>query len=106
MSEREAKLEAEIENLKSEIETLKAEAEDLAAECNGLREEVSDIERDLVRTESALKKYEGITDAADAVDAFCDIVQRPVGKFVYTVPQTAEANRAILALFDSINRNP
>lgn len=42
----------------------------------------------------------------EAIENFCDICERPVGSLRFTVPQTDEADRAILALFDAIGRNP
>lgn len=41
----------------------------------------------------------------DAVDAFCDVIERPVGKLTFIVPQTDEVNRAIRGLHDAIGRN-
>lgn len=41
----------------------------------------------------------------EAIDAFCNVVERPVGKLTFTVPQTNEANRAILGLHDAIGRS-
>lgn len=40
----------------------------------------------------------------EAIDAFCDVVERPVGKLTFAVPATAEASRAIVGLHDAIGR--
>ncbi len=40
----------------------------------------------------------------DAIEKFLDEIHRPVGTQTFTVPQTPAVNRAILALFDAIDR--
>lgn len=41
----------------------------------------------------------------EAIDAFCDVVERTVGKLTFIVPQSAEVDRAILGLHDAIGRS-
>lgn len=87
--------------------------EELLEEIKGLRDDAASLEVQLFNALAArdemseenqrLRDMEGLPDA---VHAFCDVVSRPTGQFVYTVPGTPEANRAILGLFDAINRNP
>lgn len=86
--------------------------EKLLAEIIDLRDEVAHLKSELEATEDELREatdkieeHSGPT-AIEAIDAFCDVVTRPTGQLVYTVPGTPEANRAILGLFDAINRTP
>ncbi|MEI9804072.1 MAG: hypothetical protein WDN48_05910 [Pseudolabrys sp.] len=44
-------------------------------------------------------------DIADAVDQFLDEVERPVGTLDFTIPKTKAVSRAVLRLYDSVNRN-
>lgn len=87
--------------------------DNLLAEIAELRDEVASLQSSLSESEDENdkltqenEKYRDRPEMLDAIDAFCDVVTRPTGQLVYTVPPTTEANRAILGLFDAINRNP
>lgn len=44
--------------------------------------------------------------AERAIHDFLDLVQRPTGSREFSIPNSPQANRAILALFDVVGRNP
>jgi hypothetical protein len=41
----------------------------------------------------------------DAINAFLDEVNRPVGSMTFDVPKSDAVNRAIVGLYDAIGRN-
>jgi hypothetical protein len=43
-------------------------------------------------------------DLTEAIDAFCNVVDRPVGTLKFNIPDTAEKDRAVRRLFDAIDR--
>lgn len=45
-------------------------------------------------------------DKEQAIHALLDLVTRGAGLHGFTTPQSSETDRAILALFDSVGRNP
>lgn len=70
-----------------EIEMLESEVDDLSAQVDDLEDEANE------------------TKVREAVDRFCDEVERPVGTMNYTVPDNDRVNRAIIGLHDAIGRN-
>lgn len=91
--------------LERAIDNLEREVKELRAENKSLEEQLEEANSENGKLTAHNKEFSGAPEMMDAIDAFCDVVDRPTGKLVYTVPQSLEANRAILGLFDAINRN-
>lgn len=72
-----------------EIERLENSLEDCTVRCSGLEDEAEGTRGKI----------------ADAVNQFCDEVERPVGSMTYIVPANDRVNRAIIGLHDAIGRN-
>lgn len=72
-------------------------------EIASLKEQLAQAEADAEEAQEALGEREG---PEGAIHAFCDLVQRPVGRFEFVVPSGGQADRAILGLFDAIGRRP
>jgi len=84
-----ADLQALANDVIDRVETLENSLEDCQVECSGLKDEVEGNRGEI----------------ADAVNRFCDEVERPVGSMKYTVPDNDRVNRAIIGLHDAIGRN-
>lgn len=87
------------EELEQEIKDLREENESLQAQLTSANDDIDELTE-----ENA--KYINSPDVVEAVDYFLGLVERPVGKLSYSVPQSYQTDRAILALFDALNRNP
>lgn len=61
---------------------------------------ITDLEEQLEEAEREAEDER----STEAIHAFCDAVERPVGKLSFVVPKTAEVDRAILRLHDAIGR--
>lgn len=81
--------EKKIAGLEKEIEALETENSDL-------RGQIQDLE----------DKLESMPELERPVQTFLDCCNRPVGRLNFTVEQGAHVDRAILALFDAVERNP
>lgn len=83
-----AALEAEVATLRKQVETLTAERDSLSNQLYEAKEAVEDHE----------------TAISNAVRNFMAECERPVGTLRFKVPDTPAAQRALLALNDSIER--
>ena len=92
-----AQLRAEINALTKKNGSLRAANSALRASNDDLREKVSNLEEEVEARSDHPEK---------AIDSFLNCVERPVGRFKFTIPQTDEVDRCIIALHDAIGRNP
>lgn len=60
-----------------------------------LEEEINGFDED-ARTDA--------DSSEDAINKFLDCVDRPVGTRDFTIPKTGESTRALIGLYDAINR--
>lgn len=79
-----------------------AEAEE---EIKDLRRRLSDANEKIDAFESDLEANDERVDP-DVIHRFLDLLNRPVGKLSFTVPTGAQTDRAIIALYDAVGRNP
>jgi predicted nucleic acid-binding Zn-ribbon protein len=89
------------DELLDRIAELEREARLLQEDKESLTEDLDEANREIERLEEEV----GAKADEDAVHAFLDIVERR-GILKFSVPQTDAADRAILALFDAIDRRP
>lgn len=85
------------------ILTLEGEVTELEAKVEELESELSESERYKKEIE---KKIEDWTDPIEAIENFLYQVERPVGKFKFDVIHDQATDRAIVRLFDAVERNP
>lgn len=90
---------AKIDNLKDSLKSCQEELEEALASATSWEEKFDEADK---RADDLEENFKG--DTADAVHAFLDEVERPVGGFEFTVPATPAASRAILKLHDAIGR--
>jgi predicted nucleic acid-binding Zn-ribbon protein len=80
------------EELRDEIASLKTERDELSGQVDDLEDQLKEAREEID------------AEAASAVNAFLDEVQRPTGKLTFTVPVGPNTDRAILGLYDVIGR--
>jgi uncharacterized coiled-coil DUF342 family protein len=90
---------AKIDNLKEALKSCQDELEEALASATSWEEKFDEADK---RADDLEENFYG--DTADAVHAFLDEVERPVGQFEFTVPPTPAASRTILKLYDVIGR--
>ncbi len=83
--------------LERENARLEKELEEANEKIEGLEEDLEDLRSEATSQRAAQE---------DAINAFCDVVERPVGRLEFAVPSGSHANRAITGLFDAIGRRP
>lgn len=79
-----------------ELEAVLADARDEIAALEG---DIADLKETLEQERAERKDI-----ASDAVHGVLDFVERPVGTLHCTIPPSPSASRAILALFDAVDR--
>lgn len=92
----------------SRIDDLQARIEELEKDNRELTEQIEDLNGGIGERDDEIDDLrEALALKADdkAVHDFLDIVEHR-GVFKFTVPQSDAANRAILALYDAIDRRP
>ncbi len=88
--EAESDLHEELREAEQEILALKQELED---QCKQHAEMIKD------------KDIESSHDnISHVINEFLDLIERPVGKLSFVIPQTDSVNRAILHLYDAVER--
>jgi hypothetical protein len=56
--------------------------------------------------EDEARHQEEIQKLQDVIHQFLDVICRPVGSLDYEIPKSREASRAIVALHETVKRNP
>lgn len=98
--------------LEEQIDGLKDKIVDHESTIRELREEIEDLgsahakEIDDLEAANGAAREEIQVQCEDKIQALLDLVERPVGKFQYTVAPSARLDRAIVDLFDAVGRNP
>lgn len=95
---------ARIEELEDENAKWLAEINESETKISELEDDKDDLEKEIGELETELQGQAEKTDHSVAIHAFLDEIHRPVGTQTFTVPQTPAVDRAILALFDAIDR--
>lgn len=78
--------------------------DELRGELASARAELESARDDLREHQASLRE-EDTSDVEIAVCEFLDCVQRQVGTLAPAVPDTPASRRAIVALYDAVNRN-
>lgn len=103
MSEEDNKIIALIRELEDEVNGLQTERDELMASLAGARYEIEDLETRIDKLEADKDASTG--DLHYAADSILDCVSRPLGTLHATLPQSSEAERALIRLFDACGRN-
>lgn len=90
------KLAAALATAKAELQRVTDHLSARERELKVVHEKVDDLEGDRAAVDH---------DIVDAVDAFLDEVERPVGTRDFNVPKTPAVTRALIGLHDAISRS-
>lgn len=83
------------------VAELEAEVKDLEDRIEAQGKEIGELEEEVSKLEAATHP-----EAVNAIEQFLYEVERPVGQFNFDVVHGPAADRAILAMYDAVGRNP